>query len=212
MLLLVIGMVVSLGVLLFKESDIKKIEHELLQGNGKIANTQLCYKLLKRLNDILMGCMGIIVFSPIMIYICIAMKICRISPIMKKNKCMGYKGRKVHFYEFNEKDKNGKYSSIGKVIGRMGLSTIPSFISVLNGELTIIGLSKLDINENIDDEYFIKLYNYEKPGLISVGDLFRIEGKNKYEVDELYLKKRSIGLDIRIMFCLISQYLIISNK
>ena len=121
--------------------------------------------------------------------------------------CIGSGIRKVHYTRVNVGNRTTK---LELAIDKMGLDMFPTFFFFFLGDLTLIGISKVKYDDV--DEKTKQLYKYEKPGLVSVGSLFKISGKDETDVDKMYLKTRSVVLDLNILFYLTTHMLVTQTE
>lgn len=168
---------------------------------------------MKRLFDIAMASILIIILIPIMMVIMVAVQIKLGSPSIFKQQRSGYQGESFYIYKFRtmttERDqKQQLYSdeirltSYGKFLRRYSLDEIPQLFNVLKGEMSFVGPRPLLM------EYLL-LYNEQqlrrfevKPGITGWA---QINGRNaicweeKFKLDLWYVDNHSFFLDIKIL-------------
>lgn len=203
MLVIILGLMLVIIILGLTGSGQKKIKHKLITANGNENRKRHGYRFAKRFFDIFMSLIAVICFSPMMLFIAIILKCRAIKPIFIHHSCIGRGGKKVYYATFNTINRS---SQLVRMITATRIDAFPMFVSVLRGDLTLIGISIIKYNEVPNERKL--MYQYEKPGLVSVGSLFKISGKTDEDVDKMYLKTRSIILDSNIMFYLIKQVLV----
>ena len=182
----------------------KKIEFRLVHADGNPCQKRRGYHIAKRLFDVLLSIVGIVSFLPIMIIVWIILRISNKNRAIMWVQCTGPKKKIIKYYRFNCRKMDGSFSSAGRIIYSMCLDSIPMFFSVLKGDLSLIGLSRTLLSA--DDKY-IWMYEYEKPGLVSVSAVLPVNGKNIFEKDEMYLKTRGILFDFRMFGYIVSHVL-----
>ena len=170
--------------------------------------------MIKRLFDIILSLILIILFSPffIIVSILIALKMGR--PIFFKQKRPGLHNKIFTIYKFrtmtNEKDANNnlltdekRLLGVGKFIRALSLDELPQILNVLKGDMSFIGPRPLLIE-------YLPLYNNiqkkrhdVKPGITG---LAQVNGRNsisweqKFEYDILYVENQSFFLDMKILW------------
>lgn len=172
-------------------------------ANGDEDRKRRGYRFIKRFFDVFISFFGMIVLSPMLLVVAILLKCSGAKPVLIRHYCVGRGGRKAHYSKFNTMDRESRFT---RAIWSMRLDSLPMYAAVLRGDLTLIGISLLNYDTVSNERK--QMYRFEKPGLVSIGRLFKIEGKTEEDVDRMYLKTRSIVLDVSIFFYLIKQVLI----
>ncbi len=117
----------------------------------------------KLIVDILASFFILLIWSPVMIIIAIAIKLTSRGPIIFKQKRVGLRGRTFEIYKFrtmvvdaekqrellekhNEMDgpvfkikDDPRVTALGKFLRKTGLDEIPQFFNVLNGDMSLVG-------------------------------------------------------------------------
>jgi exopolysaccharide biosynthesis polyprenyl glycosylphosphotransferase len=176
---------------------------------------------IKRVMDVLVSLLGLILFSPLMLYAMIRVKFSSPGPILYSQVRVGYRGRKFHIHKFRSMyhpaEKNGPQLSSandpritrwGKTMRKWRLDELPQLWNILKGEMSLVG-------PRPEREYYIKqiqqespYYNYllkVKPGLTSWGmvqfgyaeNVEQMIGRMKYDL--IYIENISLALDLKIM-------------
>ncbi|MEG1008457.1 MAG: sugar transferase [Clostridia bacterium] len=155
------------------------------------------YKYLKRIFDIILAIMTLIIFIIPMTFIAIAIKIESKGPVLFKQLRTGYKGKNFYLYKFrsmsnenNVMDFNSenKITKIGKLIRTTSLDELPQIINVLKGEMSFIG-PRPWIPEYY--KYFTKVQKKRVEVLPGITGLAQALGRNTLEIFE------KINLDIK---------------
>jgi O-antigen biosynthesis protein WbqP len=174
------------------------------------------YFWLKRFYDTVFSLIGLIILSPLLIFLAILIKLDSKGPILFKQKRIGR--NKKHFYILKfrtmridtPKDtpthmlENPEQwiTKIGKFLRKTSLDEIPQIINILKGDMSIIGprpalWNQYDLVEERDKYDVHKLY----PGLTGYA---QINGRDelpipeKATLDGYYVKHISLWLDIKI--------------
>lgn len=166
-------------------------------------------KVYKRVFDIFMGVIGIIMLIPISIAVGIAIKIEDGGNIMFTQKRIGYKGKKIRIYKFrtmmkdaekkleemmrdnpaireeyltNKKLENDpRITKVGNILRKTSLDEFPQFINVIKGEMSIVGPRPYLEREKEDmgDKYESVILT--KPGITG---LWQASGRSELEFSE----------------------------
>lgn len=108
---------------------------------------------IKRLLDIIISLLVIIVLSPIMIITALLVKVSSPGPIIFKQKRLGLGGCKFDIYKFRSMVQNaehtgsGVYSGkgdtrvtkIGRIIRATSIDELPQVVNILKGDMSLIG-------------------------------------------------------------------------
>jgi sugar transferase EpsL len=173
-----------------------------------------CKDLIKRLFDISIAIILLIIFSVPMIIIACILKVTMGSPVLFIQQRPGLQGVPFYLYKFRTmgeaKDERGeplpdeaRLTSVGKFLRRFSLDELPQIINVIKGELSFVGPRPLLM------EYLPK-YSPEqarrhevKPGITGWA---QVNGRNalsweeKFKLDVWYVDNWSIWLDMKILW------------
>lgn len=159
------------------------------------------YLFLKRLSDIILSFLAILVLLPWWFVIFIVIKIQSPGPVIYKAKRVGRNGKIFTLYKFRTMCVNsGKVHSttlrsdsrvypFGEILRKTKLDETPQFFNILKGEMSIIGPRPED-EDNAGDIYqgeFVEILSV-KPGLSSPASLYDFTHGEKYETEEEYNK------------------------
>lgn len=173
------------------------------------------YSVIKRLGDITLSLIGIIVLCPIFIIIIIAIKLDSEGPAIFKQKRFGLHKKSFYVLKFRTmKVESPKYvatrdlhnseqwiTRVGSVLRKTSLDELPQLCNILVGNMSIVGprpvaISELDVVE-ARDKYGA---NDVLPGLTGWA---QINGRDnlstdmKAKLDGYYVKHRSLIMDIK---------------
>ena len=178
------------------------------------------YKLFKRFFDIVLAFLGLIICSPFMIVIAIAIKCESKGPIIFKQARVGKKGKVFNIYKFRsmcvgaEKTGSGVYSGkgdtrvtkVGKFIRATSLDELPQFFNLLKGDMSLIGpRPPLTYHPWAWDKYTEeqKRMFEVRPGITGwaqVNGRKEVEWNKRIEMNIWYVDHMSLWLDIKIFF------------
>ena len=169
-------------------------------------------KYVKRLIDIILSLLAIVILSPVLIVVAILVRVKLGSPILFKQARPGKNGKIFYLYKFrtmtDEKDENGnllpddiRLTKFGKTLRSTSLDELPEFFNILKGDMSFIGPRPLLVK-------YLPLYSEQqmhrhdvRPGLTG---LAQVNGRNalswqeKFNYDLEYVNNISFILDIKI--------------
>lgn len=166
------------------------------------------YKIIKRIIDIVLSLVTLILFSPFLIPIIILQKLTGEGEIWYFQKRVGYKNQYFDIWKFATMLKNSpnmgtgsltvrndpRVTPIGKYLRKSKINELPQVINVLIGNMSIVGprpQMKVDF-EVYSEEVKKRIYN-SKPGITGIGSIvFRDEERIMSDIDmpikEFYAK------------------------
>ncbi|HFI0064552.1 TPA: sugar transferase [Streptococcus suis] len=176
------------------------------------------YPIIKRVSDMIISGLAIVVLSPVFLLIAVAIKLDSKGPVLFKQKRVGKNKSHFMIYKFRSmyvdapsdmpthllKDPNAMITKVGAFLRKTSLDELPQLFNIFNGEMAIVGprpalWNQYDLIEE-RDKYGA---NAIRPGLtgwaqINGRDELEIEEKSK--LDGFYVKHMSFGLDIKCFF------------
>ena len=179
---------------------------------------------LKRLSDIVFSTMFLVLLSPLMLAIALAVKLTSPGPIIFKQRRYGLDGEEIYVYKFRsmtvcedggvirQAQKNdARLTSIGGFLRKTSLDELPQFINVLQGRMSIVGPRPHAIAHNELYRKVIKGYMIRhkvKPGITGWAQVSGYRGETesvekmqkRVEYDLEYLRNWSLRFDTYIIF------------
>ncbi len=186
----------------------------LFLHNGGLSMEQ---RIIKRIFDILLSLLGIIVLSPIMLITAIAIKLTSKGPIIFKQKritrdqkefCI-YKFRSMKVSDTNEVKKttvdDDRVTVVGKIIRTLRIDETPQLFNILFGDMSIVG-PRPEMKELVDD-YSAKLPEFNlrhkvKAGLTGYAQIYgkyNTTPQNKLNMDLYYIEHYSLLEDVKLI-------------
>ncbi len=202
-------------------------KHILNEEN--IFNRKICYEFLKRLFDIILTSIALIVLSPAFIIIAILIKNDSKGSVLYRHKRIGKNGKYIYLYKFrsmysdskerleklleNPKirkeweenfklDNDPRITKIGKFLRKTSLDELPQLLNILMGDMSLVGPRPI-----IDGE--IEKYGKDTSKFLSVTPgltgWWACNGRSCTSYDErkklelYYVDHRSIRLDFKII-------------
>jgi lipopolysaccharide/colanic/teichoic acid biosynthesis glycosyltransferase len=169
---------------------------------------------MKRLFDIGLAIILIILFAPIYVFVSVLILVFLGRPILFRQYRPGYKESIFGIYKFrtmtNDKDEYGnllpdekRILRLGKFIRSSSLDELPQLLNVLKGEMSFVGPRPLLVE-------YLDLYNTDqkrrhdvKPGITGwaqVNGRNAISWEQKFSYDVWYVENQSFLLDIKILW------------
>ena len=180
------------------------------------------YNITKRAMDIIIATIALIILLPLCILIALLIKITSKGPIFYSQVRSGKNEKFFDIYKFRTmkvdaekesgpvwaKQKDNRITPIGKFLRKSRIDEIPQFINVLHGQMSVIGprperpifIEKL--RSQISD--YPKRMSV-KPRITGLAQVYHRYDENiadvrkKVKYDILYIKKMSVGTDLRIV-------------
>ncbi|MCX4254357.1 MAG: sugar transferase [Bacilli bacterium] len=198
-------------------------------NTSKIKSKRYFYYGIKRLFDIIVSGIAIIVLLPFFIVIAILIKLDSKGTIFYKHKRIGKRGQYIYLYKFRTmyKDSNERLvemlkdptikeewetyyklnndpriTRIGKFLRKTSIDELPQLLNIFNGEMSFVGPRPI-IDGEI--EKYGELKNYflsVTPGLTgwwAVNGRSAITYTDRKRLELYYIKNQSIKLDIKII-------------
>lgn len=177
-------------------------------------------KFFKRVIDIVLSVIGIIICLIPMIITAIAIKIDSPGPVLFRQKRIGYKGKVFEIYKFRsmcqgaEHTGTGVYSGaddmrvtrVGKIIRATSIDELPQLFNIIKGDMSFIGprppltYHPWPIEEYTEEQ----LHMFDaRPGITGwaqVNGRKGVEWHKRIELNCWYVDNMSLWLDIKILF------------
>ena len=151
------------------------------------------YKLSKRIIDILIATIALIILSPVFIISIIILLLTGEHEVFYLQKRIGYKNRAFNIWKFASMVKNSpnigtgeitlrndpRVTKFGRILRKSKVNELPQIINVFMGHMSIVGPRPLmEVSFKLyPDEVQQKIYNC-KPGMTGIGSIiFRDEEK-----------------------------------
>lgn len=111
----------------------------------------MTYKKVKRTLDIILSLIGLIILSPLLLIVAIAIKLESKGPVIYRQDRLGLNGKVFKMYKFRSMyvgaEKGGVYETkgdsrvtrVGKFTRKTSIDEFPQFVNILKGDMSIIG-------------------------------------------------------------------------
>ncbi|MBL4743659.1 MAG: undecaprenyl-phosphate glucose phosphotransferase [Cycloclasticus sp.] len=180
--------------------------------------------ILKRLEDIVLSIVILILIAPIMLVVTLLIKLTSPGPVLFKQDRYGADGKRIKVWKFrsmrvedngliiNQASKNDeRVTSLGRLLRKTSLDELPQFFNALGGSMSIVGPRPHAVAHN--EEYRNKIQGYMlrhkvKPGITGLAQIKGFRGETdtldkmeeRVHYDLKYIQTWSIGLDLKIIF------------
>ncbi|MDO9196990.1 undecaprenyl-phosphate glucose phosphotransferase [Rhodoferax sp.] len=178
---------------------------------------------LKRISDVVLSLLILVLISPLLLVIAIAVKMDSSGPVIFKQRRYGQDGEEILIYKFRsmtvtedggtikQAEKNDqRITRLGAFLRRSSLDELPQFVNVLQGRMSIVGPRPHAVAHNELYRKLIKGYMVRhkvKPGITGWAQvngyrgetrtLDKMQGRIDFDLD--YLRNWSLRLDIHII-------------
>lgn len=181
----------------------------------KERSAQIFYPAFKRLFDIVVSLLALIVLSPVVLVVSAIIRFDSPGPIVFRQRRVGLNGKEFNFYKFRsmhveasayaltpKSSEDPRITKFGRWLRRSSLDELPQFVNVLRGDMSIVG-------PRPEMPFIVSTYNEEqrerlkvKPGITGVWQISAVRGEPIHanmEYDLFYIEHRSLLLDLIIM-------------
>lgn len=180
--------------------------------------------VFKRIEDLLIASLILILISPILILIALSVKLTSKGPVIFRQIRYGMDGKPIKVYKFRsmnvmENDENVKQATkndtrvtkVGAFLRKTSLDELPQFFNVITGQMSIVGprphaVAHNELYRDLIEGYMLR--HKVKPGITGWAQINGWRGetdtldkmKMRVEYDLAYIREWSLWLDIKIIF------------
>jgi exopolysaccharide biosynthesis polyprenyl glycosylphosphotransferase len=192
-------------------------------GYPRLDNTQ---QLMKRMLDVVGSLLGLILLSPLLLVVALAIKLTSEGPVLFRQKRVGVDEKMFVCYKFrsmyedveaqqakleaaNEADwavrktKNvALITPVGRFIRRWSIDELPQLINVLKGEMSLVGPRPLPLH---DFELLSELHKKRLAATPGMSGYWQISGRKNLSFEDMvrldlyYIENWSLSFDIKII-------------
>ncbi|HEM2748851.1 TPA: sugar transferase [Streptococcus suis] len=176
------------------------------------------YPIIKRILSVIISGCSIIVLSPVLLLVALAIKLDSKGPVLFKQKRVGKNKKYFMIYKFRSmyvdapsdmpthllKDPNAMITKVGGFLRKTSLDELPQLFNILKGEMAIVGPRPALWNQyDLIEERDKYRANDIRPGLTGWA---QINGRDELEIDEkskldgYYVENMGLLLDIKCFF------------
>ena len=186
----------------------------LIKGMG----LNLEQRLLKRLMDIILCSVAMIVAAPIMLVVAIAIKLEDGGPVFFTQKRATLNGKTFDILKFRsmivdaEKygvipatDKDPRITKVGNVIRATRIDELPQIINIIKGDMSIVGPRPERIehvekySKDVPEFYYRLKVKGGLTGYAQIYGKYNTSAYDKIRLDLMYIEKYSLLLDIKLI-------------
>lgn len=196
--------------------------------SNKVVYRKPVYDFFKRMFDIILSLVAIILLSPVLIILSVLIKLTSKGPVIFVHKRVGKKGKQIGIYKFRsmvenaeemikdftpeqkaEFEKNFKLENdprvtkIGNFMRKTSLDELPQLFNIFKGDISIIGPRPITQAETEKYGNYRDLLLSVKPGLTgfwAANGRSDISYKRRMAMEIYYVKNMSFLMDIKIFF------------
>lgn len=186
----------------------------------------------KRVVDIVVSVVGIVVSSPVMLIAAIAIACTSRGPVIFKQERIGLHNKPFKMYKFRTMEvqkpsteakgwttkDDPRVTKVGKFLRRTSIDELPQLFNILKGDMSVVGPrpERPQFVEKFKEEiprYMVK--HQVRPGLTGWAQINGYRGdtsiKRRIEYDIFYIENWTMSFDIKIMFLTIFKGFINKN-
>ena len=188
--------------------------------------------IMKRLVDIIVSLVGLVVASPVMLLAAVAVGCTSHGPVIFKQERIGLHNKPFKMYKFRTmkvqkavaeeqawttKD-DPRVTGVGRFLRRTSIDELPQLFNILKGDMSVVGPrpERPQFVEKFKEEiprYMVK--HQVRPGLTGWAQINGYRGdtsiKRRIEYDIFYIENWTLSFDIKIMFLTIFKGFINKN-
>jgi putative colanic acid biosynthesis UDP-glucose lipid carrier transferase len=179
--------------------------------------------VLKRLEDVVLALLILVLISPILVCIALAVKLTSPGPVIFRQRRYGLDGEEIVVYKFRSmrvvedgdrieqaRKNDSRVTPLGAFLRKTSMDELPQFVNVLQGRMSIVGPRPHAVAHNEMYRGLIKSYMVRhkvKPGITGwaqvngfrgeTDSLEKMEGRIRCDLD--YLRNWSLRLDFLII-------------
>jgi putative colanic acid biosynthesis UDP-glucose lipid carrier transferase len=179
---------------------------------------------IKLMMDKMFSLMMIVMLSPLLIIVALAVKLSSPGPVIFKQQRDGWDGKKFNVYKFRSmyvhkeqdvveqaKKHDQRITPVGRFIRRTSLDELPQLFNALEGSMSLVGPRPHAVSHNVYYSDKVKAYlarHRIKPGITGLAQISGLRGetediedmKKRVEHDLEYISNWSPVLDLKILF------------
>ncbi len=184
------------------------------------AEVNIEYAIVKRIIDIVVSLVAIILLSPVMLVTALAINLYDKGPVIYKQVRLTQNGKEFEIWKFRSMRVNAesdgiarlatenddRITPVGKIIRACRLDELPQLFNILRGEMTIVGPrpERPEIARQYEEELpEFKLRLQVKAGLTGLAQVYgryNTDPYDKLQMDLMYINNVSFAQDLMLIF------------
>ena len=179
--------------------------------------------MIKKVSDYAIASLVLLLVSPLMIAIALAIKLTSPGSVIFKQRRYGLDGREIIVYKFRSMTvsedsedvpqatrNDSRITRVGAFLRKYSLDELPQFINVLQGRMSVVGPRPHAVAHNEEYRPLIKGYMMRhkvNPGITGLAQVLGYRGetetvdamRNRVKYDLEYVRHWSLALDLQII-------------
>jgi exopolysaccharide biosynthesis polyprenyl glycosylphosphotransferase len=141
---------------------------------GQRLTERFTYRFWKRILDLLVSVVVLILLAPVLALIAVALKLSSSAPVVFKQQRVGQSGRRFWIYKFTtmtpssgdtsdtrwSTSQDERVTRLGRILRPAGLDELPQLINVLRGDMSLVG-------PRPERSHFVEIFRREIPGYMT---------------------------------------------
>ena len=178
------------------------------------------YPVMKRLFDIFLSFIGLVLSSPFWLVVSLAVKLEDSGPIFYSQERVGERGRNFRALKFRSmipdaekhsgavwaSENDARITKVGKILRTTAMDELPQLWNIFIGDMSFVG--PRPERPELVEEFAQRIHNYNhrllvKPGLTGTAQVYGqydTPPRHKFRYDLLYIKKQNFWLDLKLIF------------
>ncbi len=182
-------------------------------------------RIVKQIQDVVLAALILLLISPLMLVIALAVKLTSPGPVLFKQTRHGWNGEKISVYKFRSmvvhrehgnsvtqaSRHDARITPLGAFLRRTSLDELPQFFNVLSGSMSIVGPRPHAVQHNEHYKELVPGYMWRhkvKPGITGWAQIngFRGETDTLHKMEQrvthdlFYIENVSLWFDLKIIF------------
>ena len=201
------------------------MDTEMQSGRKKSGARGVYNRVVKRIFDIVISALGLIVLCPVMLVSAILIRLTSPGPAIFRQKRIGLNAKEYTIYKFrtmrvnSEHTGSGVYSDdsdprmtgVGRILRRTSIDELPQLINILRGDMSLIGprppltYHPWPVEEYTDEQ--LRMFEV-RPGITGWAQVHGrkdVEWHKRIRMNVWYVDHVSFPLDLKIFFITIGK-------
>lgn len=178
---------------------------------------------LKRAVDLFVCGMGLVVLSPLLAGLVVAIRLTSRGPAIFRQERAGRGGRPFTCYKFRtmrldaepfgpspKAGDDPRLTKIGRFLREYSLDELPQLVNVMKGDISLVGPRPLYVTQIAEWDERQKKRLLVRPGLTGLAQVCgrgALTREQKLELDVNYVEQASLGLDLRLLLATLGRVL-----